>query len=89
MNGAIEIGDVEGFLEEAAGAGFAGFAFGGAAAGECLRHGLADEVRYSILPIVIGEGIAFFEKLDKDVALHLTEVKAYKSGMVALCYDVK
>jgi dihydrofolate reductase len=57
--------------------------------GDCLRLGLADEVRYSILPILIGDGIRFFDKLDKDIALHLAEVKAYKSGMVALCYDVR
>ena len=56
---------------------------------ECLRLGLADEVRYSILPILIGDGIQFFEKLDRDIALHLTEVKAYKSGTVALCYEVR
>jgi dihydrofolate reductase len=65
------------------------FAGGGAVAGECLRRGLADEVRYSILPILIGDGIPFFEKLDKDVPLHLTEVKAYKSGMVELRYEVR
>ena len=65
------------------------FVGGGAVSGECLRLGLADEVRYSILPILIGDGIPFFEKLDKDVALHLVEVKAYKSGMVALHYDVR
>jgi len=65
------------------------FAGGGAVSGECLRLGLADEVRYSILPILIGEGIPFFEKLDRDVALHLSEVKAYVSGMVELCYDVR
>ena len=58
-------------------------------AGECLRRGLADEVVYSILPIVIGDGIPFFEKLDGDVALHLAEVKAYKNGMVELRYEVK
>jgi dihydrofolate reductase len=62
---------------------------GGQVCGECLRLGLADEVRYSILPILIGDGIQFFEKLEKDVALHLTEVKAYKSGTVGLCYEVK
>jgi dihydrofolate reductase len=56
---------------------------------ECLCLGLADEVRYSILPILIGEGISFFDKLDKDIALHLAEVKAYKSGMVALRYEVR
>src|SRR5262245_25841315 len=60
------------------------FVGGGAVSGECIRRGLADDVRYSILPVVIGDGIPFFEKLDKDVALHLTEVKAYKTGMVAL-----
>ena len=65
------------------------FVGGGAVCGDCLRLGLADEVRYSILPIVIGEGIRFFENLDQDVALHLAEVKAYKSGIVELCYDVR
>lgn len=65
------------------------FVGGGVVSGECLRLGLADEVRYSILPIAIGEGIAFFEKLDRDVALHLAEVKAYRSGMVALRYEVQ
>ena len=65
------------------------FVGGGAVCGECLRLGLADEVRYSILPILIGEGITFFDRLDTDVALHLAEVRAYKSGMVALCYDVR
>lgn len=64
------------------------FVGGGRVSGECLRLGLADEVRYSILPILIGDGIQFFEKLDRDVALHLAEVKAYESGMVALRYDV-
>ena len=61
---------------------------GGAVCGECLRRGLADEVRYSILPIVIGEGIRFFEELDSDVALHLAEVQAYANGMVELRYEI-
>src|ERR1051326_6106837 len=65
------------------------FVGGGVVSAECLRLGLADEVRYSILPILIGDGIHFFEKLDKDVALHLTEVKAYKSGTVGLRYEVQ
>ncbi|MEW6126014.1 MAG: dihydrofolate reductase family protein [Acidobacteriota bacterium] len=65
------------------------FVGGGVVSGECLRRGLADEVRYSILPILIGEGIPFFEKLDRDIALHLAEVKAYKTGMVALRYEVR
>ena len=65
------------------------FVGGGMLCSECLRLGLADEVRYSILPILIGEGIPFFEKLDRDIALHLAEVKAYRSGMVELRYEVR
>jgi dihydrofolate reductase len=65
------------------------FVGGGEVSAECLRLGLADEVRYSIMPIVIGDGISFFKGLDRDVALHLLEATAYKSGMVALRYEVR
>jgi dihydrofolate reductase len=65
------------------------FVGGGVVSGECLRLGLADEVRYSILPILIGDGVSFFEKLDRDIALHLAEVKAYKSDTVELRYEVR
>jgi GNAT superfamily N-acetyltransferase len=37
----------------------------------------------------IGDGIPFFDKLDRDIALHLAAVKAYKSGMVELRYEVR
>jgi dihydrofolate reductase len=65
------------------------FVGGGVVSGECLRLGLADEVYYSILPILIGDGIPFFAKLDRDVTLHLAGVKAYKTGMVELRYEVQ
>jgi dihydrofolate reductase len=65
------------------------FVGGGTVSGECLRRGLADELRYSILPILIGDGIPFFEQLGRDVPLHLAEVKAYKTGVVGLRYEVR
>ena len=71
------------------------FVGGGAVCGDCLRLGLADEVRYSILPVVIGDGLPFFSGLNhfsglnQDIALHLAEAKAYKSGIVALRYVVR
>ena len=65
------------------------FVGGGRVCGDCLRLGLADDVRYSIMPVVIGEGIPFFEGLDRDALLHLAEVKAYATGMVALRYEVR
>jgi dihydrofolate reductase len=65
------------------------FVGGGVVCAECLRLGLADEVLYSILPVLIGEGVPFFGKLDGDIALHLAETKAYRNGMVELRYEVR
>jgi dihydrofolate reductase len=65
------------------------FAGGGVLSAECVRLGLADEIVYSIVPIAIGGGISFFERLDRDVPLHLSGVKAYKNGMVELRYEVR
>ena len=84
-------GDLQRLVEDRLRPGYRSIWFvgGGAVSGECLRRGLADELRYSVLPILIGDGIAFFDRLDQDVPLHLLEVKAYKSGMLALRYEVK
>ena len=84
-------GDLTQFVNERLRPAFSSIWFVGGArvSAECLRLGLADEVRYSILPILIGDGISFFDGLDRDVALHLSEVKAYKNGMVELRYEVR
>lgn len=83
-------GDLAAFVNERLRPAFRSiwFAGGGIVCGECLRLGLADELRYSILPVAIGAGIPFFERLSDDVPLHLVEVKAYRTGMVALRYEV-
>jgi dihydrofolate reductase len=65
------------------------FVGGGEVAAECLQLGLADEVRYSIVPMVIGNGISFFQGLNREVALHLVETTAYTNGIVALRYEVR
>jgi dihydrofolate reductase len=57
--------------------------------GRAYSQQRADEVRYSILPVLIGDGIPFFEKLDRDITLYLAELKAYESGMVELRYKVR
>jgi len=61
---------------------------GATVSGECLRRGLADEIYYAILPILIGEGIPFFGRQENDLSLHLADVKAYTNGMVELRYLV-
>jgi dihydrofolate reductase len=54
-----------------------------------IRLKLADEIRLSIMPIILGEGTKFFDHIEQEQALHLQGVTAYKSGMVELCYEIK
>ena len=54
-----------------------------------IRLRLADEIRVSVLPIILGDGVLFFDHVGQEQALHLKDVTAYKSGMVELCYEIK
>ena len=54
-----------------------------------LQAGLADEIRLSILPIILGDGLPFFDHLGRELPLHVKEVTAYKNGMVELWYEIK
>ena len=54
-----------------------------------IRLKLAQEIRLSIMPIILGDGTMFFDKIGQEHALHLKEVTAYKSGMVELWYEIK
>jgi dihydrofolate reductase len=54
-----------------------------------IRLKLADEIRLSIMPVILGEGLLFLEDLKQEQTLHLKDVKGYKSGMVELHYEIK
>ncbi len=56
---------------------------------EFLRLNLADEIRQPILPIILGDGIPFYDHIGKELTFHLKDVIAYKSGLVELCYEIK
>jgi len=56
---------------------------------EFIRLKLADEIRLSVLPILLGEGTVFFDHIGQEQALHLKDVTAYKNGMVELWYTIK
>lgn len=62
---------------------------GPALAKNLIRLKLADEIRLSVLPIILGEGIPFFDHIDREHALHLLDVTAYKNGIVELRYEIK
>ena len=54
-----------------------------------IRLKLADEIRVSVLPIILGDGILFFDHIGSEQALHLRDVTAYKNGMVELWYEIR
>ncbi len=53
-----------------------------------LRLGLADEIRMPVLPIILGDGTPFFDHIGQEKLLRLSDVTAYKNGMVELCYEI-
>lgn len=58
-------------------------------AADFMRLKLADEIRMSVIPIVLGEGLSFFKGTVPEQALHLKKVSAYKNGIVEMCYEIK
>jgi dihydrofolate reductase len=54
-----------------------------------IRFKLADDIRLSIIPIILGDGILFFDHIGQEQAVHLKDVTAYKSGMVELWYEIR
>jgi len=54
-----------------------------------IRLKLADQIRLSILPVILGDGTLFFDHIGQEQALHLKDVTAYKNGMVELCYEIR
>jgi dihydrofolate reductase len=55
---------------------------------EFIRLKLADEIRLSVMPVILGEGMLFLDQIGQEQKLHLKDVTAYKSGMVELWYEI-
>jgi len=54
-----------------------------------IRLKLTDEIRVTVLPIILGDGLLFFDHIGQEQPLHLKDVTAYKNGMVELRYEIK
>jgi len=52
-----------------------------------IRLNLADDVRITIAPVILGDGMPFFDHIDGEHTLHLKDVTVYKNGMVELWYE--
>lgn len=62
---------------------------GGAVIQSFLRAGLIDDMVISRVPVLIGEGLPLFGRLEGDVALEHVETKSFPSGLVQSFYRVR
>ena len=56
---------------------------------EFMRRNLVDDIIISIMPVILGDGILFFDYIGKEQPLHLKDVTTYRDGMVELWYEVR
>jgi dihydrofolate reductase len=62
---------------------------GASLANDFIRLNLADEIRQSVLPIMLGDGLPFYFKAAQEKPLHLKNATAYKNGIVELWYEIR
>jgi dihydrofolate reductase len=55
-------------------------------AAEFIRRGLVDEYRLVVHPVILGAGTPYFPRLERPLALRLTETRTFASGVVYLGY---
>ena len=51
-----------------------------------LRHGLLDELKLMVHPVVVGSGKRLFEEGDERVTLELTDSRTFATGVAYLTY---
>ena len=61
---------------------------GGRLVSQLLELGLIDELGVSIIPVVLGSGVPFFDAMTTSTKLQLLECRPFPSGIVALNYRV-
>jgi len=55
-------------------------------AATAIRHGLIDEYRLMVNPVVLGAGTPFFSAVDRPISLRLLERRSFAAGVVYLRY---
>ena len=51
-----------------------------------LKLGLVDEIRLSVVPVLLGDGLRLFGNSSTETRWRLKDVAAYKTGIVELLY---
>jgi dihydrofolate reductase len=82
-------GEPEHVIQELARKGFRNlYIDGGLTIQRFLAAGLIDEITITQIPIILGDGIPLFGKLDKEIPLKLIDSTTYKNGFVQFRYTV-
>ena len=53
-----------------------------------IQKGLADEIVVSFMPVLLGDGLLFFDFVRTEQKLHLKDVQTYRDGLVELTYKI-
>ena len=61
---------------------------GGVTIQRFLREFLVDEMTITTIPILLGEGLPLFGKLEKDIKLELVKSESFKNGFVQNKYKI-
>ena len=86
-NARLERGDLVGVVERLRAEVDGDISVGGPTlAAQLIPHGLVDEYRLVVHPVVIGAGKPFFPALDTALQLRLLETRTFESGATYLAY---
>ncbi len=61
---------------------------GGITIQQFLKAGLINDICLTVIPVILGKGIALFGELDKDVDLRHIDTKTYDFGFTQSVYEV-
>jgi dihydrofolate reductase len=57
--------------------------------GQCLKLGLVDQIRLTVAPVLLGDGLRLFGRSLLEQRWTLTNTTAYRNGFVELSYTAK
>ena len=61
---------------------------GGSVVHQFLDRSLIDEIRLTLVPIILGTGIRLFEGQSKQIALSITNFKQFGKGLIEISYEM-
>jgi dihydrofolate reductase len=65
------------------------YIYGGLTIQQFLEAGLIDKITITQIPVLLGDGIPLFGKMDNEIQLSLIDTTAYKNGFVQFRYEIR